>query len=74
MESESTENRSWTQRTFGAVGAGSMRVAIFSMMASAMGTGIFNLPLRVVEIGLLPYIIYELAAAFFAFSGATMLA
>ena len=51
-----------------------MRIAIFSMMASAMGTGIFNLPLRVEECGLLAFILYVVLAMIFAYSGAIMLA
>ena len=43
-------------------------------MASAMGTGIFNLPLRVQEVGLLAFILYVILAVIFSYSGAIMLA
>ena len=42
-------------------------------MAAAMGTGIFNLPLRITQVGLLTFIIYVLLAGVFSYMGADML-
>lgn len=44
------------------------------MMAASMGTGIFNLPLRVTEIGVLTFIFYIVIAAFFCYHGALYIA
>lgn len=50
-----------------------MNAVMFGMMASAMGTGIFNLPLRVTQVGLLFFVAYVLLACLFSFIGANML-
>ena len=42
-------------------------------MASAMGTGIFNLPFRATQTGVLVFIVYVLAAAAFSTIGALLL-
>ena len=49
--------------------SGAMRGSIFAMLASAMGTGIFNLPFRVEQIGVFSYIIYLLTATLFSYLG-----
>lgn len=54
-------------------GKASMNSVMFGMMASAMGTGIFNLPLRVTEVGLIMFIIYVLLSCLFSFLGTNML-
>ena len=54
-------------------GKSTMNGVMFGMMASAMGTGIFNLPLRITEVGLLTFIVYVLVAAAFSYMGANML-
>ena len=46
---------------------------MFTLMASAMGTGIFNLPLRCDEIGLIPFLIYVVAGSMFSFFGMHMI-
>ena len=48
---------------------GSLRGVIFTLLASAMGTGIFNLPLRIDEVGILPFICFALLAAIFSAVG-----
>lgn len=46
---------------------------VFAMMAAALGTGIFNLPLRITEIGLLTFVIYVALSAFFSYHGAILI-
>jgi amino acid permease len=46
---------------------------MFGMMASALGTGIFNLPLRITEIGVIMFILYVLVAAVFSYLGCVLL-
>lgn len=60
-------------RYFGPMGSGSLRAGIFTLLASAMGTGIFNLPLRVKEIGVFPFIIFVSLGAFFSMIGMVMM-
>jgi amino acid permease len=47
--------------------------AMFAMMASAMGTGIFNLPMRITEIGIIMFIFYVLVAGMFSYLGCILL-
>ena len=46
---------------------------MFGMMAAALGTGIFNLPLRITEIGIVMFIIYVLVAGIFSYLGCALL-
>jgi amino acid permease len=46
---------------------------MFGMMASALGTGIFNLPLRITEIGIVIFIAYVLLAGIFSYLGCILL-
>jgi amino acid permease len=46
-----------------------MRGAILTLLASAMGTGIFNLPERISEIGLIPFIFFVIVCAFYSYLG-----
>ena len=46
-----------------------MRGSIFALLASAMGTGIFNLPYRVEQVGVINYLIYLVIAALFSYLG-----
>jgi len=46
-----------------------MRGSIFALLASAMGTGMFNLPYRVSQIGLVPFVMYVLIGGFFSYLG-----
>ena len=48
---------------------GSLRGIIFTLLASAMGTGIFNLPLRVEEIGVIAFFAFAVLAALFSSIG-----
>lgn len=54
-------------------GKATMNGVMFGMMAAAMGTGIFNLPLRITEVGLLTFVVYVLVSATFSYMGANML-
>jgi amino acid permease len=49
--------------------AGAMRGSIFALLASAMGSGMFNLPYRVDRIGIIPFFVYILAAGLFSYIG-----
>ena len=40
-------SRTFIQRAFAPLSAGAMRGAIFALLASAMGSGMFNLPYRI---------------------------
>jgi hypothetical protein len=50
MQSEAVLNerkhRSFFERTFAPLQAGALRGSIFALLASSMGTGLFNLPYR----------------------------
>lgn len=46
---------------------------MFGLMASAMGTGIFNLPFRASQTGLLIFIFYVAAAAVFSYTGCQLI-
>lgn len=61
--------RPFIQRTFGPILPGAMRGSIFALLASAMGTGMFNLPYRIDQIGLIPYFVFVLAGGLFSYFG-----
>jgi len=44
-----------------------MRGAILALLAAAMGTGIFNLPLRVSQIGLVPFVVFVLVMGLYSY-------
>jgi len=48
---------------------GTISGSIFAMLASALGTGCLNLPIRVHELGIFPFIIVVLITAYLAFCG-----
>jgi amino acid permease len=50
-----------------------MRGAILALLAAAMGTGIFNLPLRVSQIGVIPFIFFVFAIGLYSYFGMTMI-
>lgn len=43
------------------------------MMAAALGTGIFNLPLRITEIGIVFFVLYVFMAGMFSYVGCRLL-
>jgi amino acid permease len=49
--------------------AGAMRGSIFALLASAMGSGMFNLPYRVDRVGIIPVLLYILAGGLFSYIG-----
>jgi amino acid permease len=49
--------------------AGAMRGSIFALLASAMGSGMFNLPYRIDRIGIIPFLVYVFAAGLFSYIG-----
>ena len=61
--------RPFLKRAFGKMSEGSMRGAMFALMASAMGTGVFNLPLRCDQVGLLGFMLYGVCGGIFSFLG-----
>lgn len=56
-------------RYFGPMKDGSLRGSIFALLASAMGTGVFNLPLRTQQIGVIPFAVFIFLGAFFSWIG-----
>ena len=68
-EEEPRPRLSLKKRYFSPMKEGSLRGAIFTLIASAMGTGIFNIPIRVKEIGVIPFIIFVIVSALFSMSG-----
>lgn len=70
---ESNTKKGMIARYFGPIHDGSLRGSIFALLASAMGTGIFNLPLRVAEIGIIPFIFFALLNAVFSYGGMIMM-
>lgn len=46
-----------------------MRGSIFALLASAMGTGIFNLPYRINVTGVVPFIFFVVAGGLFSYLG-----
>jgi len=44
---DTEENRNFLKRAFGPIRKGALRAAILTLLACAMGTGIFNLPERI---------------------------
>ena len=48
---------------------GSMRGSILAFLACAMGVGIFNLPYRISEVGIVNFVIYLLATGLFSYLG-----
>jgi hypothetical protein len=61
--------RPFLARAFAPIGAGAMRGSIFALLASAMGTGMFNLPYRINEIGLGAYFLFVIAGGMFSYLG-----
>jgi amino acid permease len=52
--STETRSKSWYERTFGKLRPGSMRVAIFSLLANSMETGCLSLPIVLKYVGIVP--------------------
>lgn len=46
-----------------------MRGSIFALLASAMGTGMFNLPYRINVTGVIPFIFFVIAGGLFSYLG-----
>jgi amino acid permease len=46
-----------------------MRGSIFALLASAMGTGMFNLPYRINETGVIPFFVFVIAGGLFSYLG-----
>jgi len=56
-------------RYFSPIQAGAMRGSIFALLASAMGTGMFNLPFRINEIGVIAFFLFVLVSGLFSYLG-----
>jgi len=63
------KDKNFFQRAFAPIQIGAMRGSIFALLASAMGTGIFNLPYRVEQTGIFYYVLYLFIAAIFSYLG-----
>ena len=72
-ENYEEKDRSFLQRAFSPMHAGAMRGSIFALLASAMGTGVFNLPFRVSEVGVISYTFFVVIAGFFSYVGMYLL-
>lgn len=59
--------RSWSQKTFGKIEDGSMRVAIFTLVASSMEIGCLSLPLVLKYLGIIPGITIIFLSSFVAY-------
>jgi amino acid permease len=46
-----------------------MRGSIFALLASAMGTGMFNLPYRIDQIGVVAYLLFVIIGGLFSYLG-----
>lgn len=66
--------RGFLLRAFGPIEAGAMRGSIFALLASAMGTGMFNLPYRINETGVVPFVLFVVAGGLFSYLGMYLLA
>jgi amino acid permease len=60
-------------RAFGPIRKGALRAAILTLLASAMGTGIFNLPERVEQIGIIPFVFFVTVCGFYSYLGMELL-
>ncbi len=49
-----TSNRTWVHRTFGPFHQGSLRIAIFTLVNTAVGTGMLALPQTIAVFGYIP--------------------
>jgi amino acid permease len=67
------KDKTFAQRAFSPMHAGAMRGSIFALLASSMGTGMFNLSYRINQIGIFPYILFILAAGLFSHIGMYLL-
>jgi amino acid permease len=52
---------------------GTVKGSTFAMLASALGTGMLNLPLRVEEVGVIPFIVLILISALLAYFGMNLM-
>lgn len=69
VEEAAERDRRFVERYFGPMQEGSLRGAIFALLASAMGTGVFNLPERTREIGVLPFAVFIFLGGLFSMIG-----
>lgn len=66
---EITVKKSFFERAFSPLLQGSLRGSIFTLLASAMGTGVFNLPFRINEIGILAYALFLVVGGLYSYLG-----
>ena len=69
LEPVSPTKKGFMKRAFGPMLPGAMRGSIFALLASAMGTGMFNLPYRINEIGIVAYILFVTLGGLFSYLG-----
>jgi amino acid permease len=65
--------RSWFIRTFGKMEKGSLRISVFTLVASAMGTGLFGLPYIASQTGLIMVVIFILIGCAFSLTSMYLL-
>lgn len=61
--------KSFMERYFGPMKEGSLRGSIFTLLASAMGTGVFNLPSRAENLGVIAFITFVFLGGLFSMIG-----
>lgn len=68
-EQENYVRRNFLSRAFGPIEQGAMRGSIFALLASAMGTGMFNLPYRIDQTGVIPFFVFVALGGLFSYLG-----
>jgi len=66
-------NRPSIKGPFRPIRAGTIRGATFAMLSSAIGTGSLNLPLRVHQLGIVPFVLIIFICAYFSYLGMSMI-
>ena len=68
-----TVKRTFFSRAFGKMEKGSFRISVFTLMASAMGTGLFGFPFIAKQTGLLTVIFDIIIACIFSLTSMYLL-
>lgn len=66
-------NRPSTKGAYRPIRKGTIRGSIFAMLASALGTGCLNLPIRASQLGVIPFIILIILTALLSYFGMYMM-
>jgi len=66
-------NRPSVRGAYRPIRNGNIQGSIFAMLASALGTGCLNLPLRIQQLGIIPFFLIMLICAFLSYLGMYMM-